>query len=136
MARMTKNEINEKIRKLRLELFELHQAYATALYFEQMPEYDPLYTYCYSTLNFKITPSQQSVDDWVRAIIKHMATRKPGHGGAVTDARLVSIPSDLTGSKLDLWLNYEREKLKALAEKKYKSYQARLNSQKKRKKKS
>jgi hypothetical protein len=54
--------LKEEIRAQRLRIYELHEQYVTMLYFETMPDYDPLYKYCYQTSNFSIPGLLQSVD--------------------------------------------------------------------------
>jgi hypothetical protein len=86
------------------------------LYFETMPEYGPNYKYCYATSNLKIPPSDESIDSWIRAVIKHMGTRSFGHGGANTNAMLISIPEFMTEEGLEKWLSYTTEKIRKKAQ--------------------
>lgn len=87
-----KKTLNEKYLELKFELFDLEEEYRTLLYLETMPEHDPTYKYCYTTSNRSISYALQSVDSWVRAVIRHMATRRHGHGGALTNATVISVP--------------------------------------------
>jgi len=114
MARAKRN-LEDRIRELKLELEELGEQYKTQLYFETMPEYDPIYKYCYSTSNRSIPHEHHHVDHWLRAVIKHMATRRAGHGGASTSAILVSVPLGFSEKGIDNWLAYETEKLRKVA---------------------
>jgi hypothetical protein len=102
----------------RFKVFELEQAYQTQLYFETMPVYDPYYKYCYQTSCTSIPYSLQSVDAWMRAVIKHMGLRKTGHGGAVTKAVLVSVPELTTEASVDRWIDYTTKQLRKTAGKK------------------
>jgi hypothetical protein len=116
MAR-TKRSLDERIRELEHELVELEEQYKTQLYFETMPEYDPMYKYCYSTSNMKISNVHHHVDHWLRAVIKHMATRRTGHGGASTSAVLVSVPVGFSDQGIENWLSYVTEQLRKQAKK-------------------
>ena len=80
-----------------------------------MPDVNPSYQYCYATSNFTIPAEHQSVDAWLRAVIKHMALRRPGHGGEVTKALLISIPTNLKEIGMDAWIDYETRKLRKQA---------------------
>jgi hypothetical protein len=111
MAR-TKSNLVERIKQLEFELFELKEQYATQLYFETMPEYDPVYKYCYASSNRSIPYPLQSMDAWLRAVMKHMASRSTGHGGANTSAILVSVPIGLSDKGVEFWLNLTIEKLR------------------------
>ena len=124
-----KKTTRERIKELNTKLAELEQEYETQLYFETMPEYDPQYTYCYTTSNRSIPYNNQSVEAWLRAVIMHMRLRRPGHGGAYSDARIVTIPMFSQASAIDRWLDYEREKLKELAVRKHKLYLSQLKAQ-------
>ena len=104
--------LNEQIREAKLKIWQLEEEYRTALYFETMPEYDPLYKYCYTTSSNSIPFTMQSVDAWVRAVILHMGRRKRGHGGETTDAVVISIPQDLTERAVENWLEYVTTKLR------------------------
>lgn len=110
MAR-TKLSLKERIRQLKFELMELDEQYKTQLYFETMPEYDPVYKYCYATSNMKIRHEHQHLDHWLRAVKKHMATRSAGHGGAVSSAVVVSVPIGLSDKGVTEWVNYASDLL-------------------------
>lgn len=116
--RKPKKSTQQRAKDIKLKLAELEQEYATQLYFETMPEYDPVYKYCYATSNFNIPFVYQSVDAWLRAVIKHMALRRRGHGGAITDAEVVSIPSNLSDNEIEIWLSYVNQILRAKAKRK------------------
>ena len=104
--------LKEEIRLQRLRIYELQQEYITMLYFETMPEYDPMYKYCYQTSNIKIPGLMQSVDAWIRAVIKHISMRRPGHGGGYSKA-IVITPFTFTSETLrDNWIDYEIAKLR------------------------
>jgi hypothetical protein len=116
---MPRNKLNleERIRQLKFELMELEEQYKTQLYFETMPEYDPVYTYCFSTSNRTIPYEHQHIDHWIRAVMKHMATRPFGHGGASTSAVLVSVPLGLSDKGVEAWVDYGSTLLKKAANK-------------------
>lgn len=105
----------EQKRALKIKLWELEEEYKTALYYETMPAYDPLYQYSYDRSNFTIPGDMQSVDAWARAVIKHMNKRAPQHGGGFSNAYLVSIPNFSKASDIDLWLEYVTKQLKKRA---------------------
>lgn len=111
----SKKTTAQKIREARLKIYELEDAYAAQLYFETMPECDPTYKYCYTTSNMTIPFQQQDVDAWIRAVIKHMATRREGHGGAYTDAKVVTIPVGFTENQIENWLKYVNKDLRKRA---------------------
>lgn len=111
----------QRAEAIKLKLAELAQEYAMMLYFETMPEYDPLYKYCYATANLIVPYDYQSVDAWVRAVIKHMGLRRRGHGGAVSDAEVVSIPSGLSDAGIDNWIKYVSHTLRKKAKRKHSS---------------
>ena len=115
MARKPSKTIEEQIYEAKLKAIEIDEEYRTQLYLETMPTVNPLYQYCYATSNYTIPASQQSVDAWLRAVIKHMALRRPGHGGEVTKALLISIPTDLKETGMDAWIDYETRKLRKRA---------------------
>jgi hypothetical protein len=119
MPRIVKS-LKEQIREARLRVFELEEEYQTQLYLETMPDSDPLYKYCYSTSNFKIPYTQQSLDSWLRAVIKHMSARRYSHGGALTDAVVVSIPEFKTEAGIELWLEYVTKQLRTRVKKRKK----------------
>lgn len=102
----------QQIRDLKLRVNELEQDYVVQLYFETMPEYNPTYSYCYSTSNRSIPFALQHVDYWLRAVIKHMALRRPGHGGAYTDSLLVELPILTTLAAVDGYIDYITTKLR------------------------
>lgn len=104
-----------ELRDAKNKVYELRQEYATQLYFETMPDCDQLYKYCYATSSMSIPYSLQSVDAWIRAVIKHMGLRKTGHGGAVTKAVLVSVPALATEAGVDRWIDYTTKKLRKKA---------------------
>lgn len=106
---------NEQKLELRFKLAKLEEDYATALYYETMPAYDPMYCYSYQHSNLSIPYEHQSVDAWARAIIKHMGERKAGHGGGYTNAYVVTIPTFKKQSDIDLWLEYVSKELKKRA---------------------
>jgi hypothetical protein len=115
MAKPSIKSIQEKIWEQKLKIAELEDEIRTQTYFEKMPEYGPTYKYCYSTSNFTIPSTDQSIDNWIKAVIKHMGTRRSGHGGAHTNAILVSIPVFEDEKILDKWLSYTTEKIKKKA---------------------
>lgn len=49
MAERVKKSLKEQIRLKRQQLFELETEYRAQRYLETMPEYDPLYKYCFQT---------------------------------------------------------------------------------------
>ena len=120
MSRRVKT-LQEKIREAKFRVLELEEAYHTQRYLETMPEHDPTYKYCYGTSNFKIPYPEQSLDSWLRAVIKHMAGRRPGHGGSITDAIVVSIPTLRTEAGIERWIEYVTQQLgkKAKARKRH-----------------
>lgn len=103
------------IQSARFLVQRLYEAYVAQLYFETMPEVDPLYRYCFSTSNLKIPYQYQNVDLWLRAVAKHMSNRRPGHGGAVSTAEIVAVPSGLTDAQIEVWVAYVSEQLRAKA---------------------
>ncbi len=114
MTRQRKTTREKKFEITR-KLMELEEEYGTLLYLETMPKYDPVYKYCYATSNFTLTHEQQSVDSWLRAIARHMSKRIPGHGGAKTDAEIVSIPCGLSDAAIERWIEYVTKKLRVKA---------------------
>lgn len=114
MPRKAKN-LDQKLYDAKLQLLQLEEEYVTLLYFETMPDYDPMYKYCFSTSSMSIPFSLQSVDAWLRAVIKHMSLRKRGHGGAYTNALVVTIPDDLSNNGVDNWIAYVTSKLRSRA---------------------
>lgn len=110
-----KKTTKQAIHEAKLKVLALEEQYATQVYFETMPEYGPTYKYCFSTSNMKIPYPMQDVDAWLRAVIKHMATRREGHGGAYTDAKLISIPVGLSEAGIEKWLEYVTSDLRKRA---------------------
>lgn len=111
--------IDELKFEAKLKILESKELYETQLYFETMPTVSPTYKYCYATSNLTIPYEHQSVDAWLRAVIKHMGLRLPGHGGEKTNAIVMSIYKEL-GNYEDLWLQYQTNKLKKLSKKRTK----------------
>ena len=107
--------IDLQVYEAQLKIAELKEQYETQLYFETMPKVDPLYKYCYQTSNFAIQSEHQSVDAWLRAVIKHMGLRMPGHGGQKTNALVVTMFKDLKQTSEDMWIDYITRKLRKLA---------------------
>ena len=116
MPRKPSKAIDEQIYEAKLKIVEATENYQTQLYFETMPEYDPNYKYCFQSSNRSIANENQSIDAWLRAVIKHMALRLPGHGGGKTNAVLVSVNKEI-GKYEDLWIDYETRKLRKLVAK-------------------
>ena len=114
MPRKPSKTIDEQKFEAKLRILEANEAYETQLYFETMPDVNPTYKYCYATSNLTIPPEHQSVDAWLRAVIKHMALRLPGHGGQKTNPIVMSVYKDL-GNYEELWLKYQTNKLKKLS---------------------
>lgn len=119
MTRQKKTTLEKKLEITR-KLMELEEEYGTLLYLETMPEYDPVYKYCYATSNFTLPYEQQSIDSWLRAIAKHMGGRRTGNGGAKTDAEIISIPSSLSDEAIERWIEYVTKKLRVKAKRKSK----------------
>ena len=104
--------LKEEILAQRRRIYELEEQYITLLYFETMPEYGPLYKYCYQTSNFTIPGILQSVDAWIRAVIMHISKRHAGHGGGYSKA-IVITPGSFTNEQVrDSWIDYEMAKLR------------------------
>ena len=119
-TRQQKKTLNEKYLELKLKLYDLEEEYRTLLYLETMPEHDPTYKYCYATSGMKIPYALQSVDSWVRAVIRHMATRSYGHGGAITNAVVITVPDffdDKPGAEnaRNNWITHVTDKLRKQA---------------------
>lgn len=112
MPRKPSKTINEQIYEARMKIVEATEDYQTQLYLETMPAVNPTYKYCYATSNFTIPAELQSIDAWLRAVIKHMATRSKGHGGELTKALVISVPQNLTAKDKELWIEYETRKLR------------------------
>lgn len=104
--------LQQQISDVKLKLAQLEEDYVTALYFETMPEYDPLYKYCYSTSCNTIPYPLQSVDAWVRAVIKHMSLRKRGKGGETTKALVITIPILNRKQSIENWLEFTTKRLR------------------------
>lgn len=115
MPRKPSKTIDEQIYEARLKIVEAKEKYFAQRYFETMPTYDPLYKYCYQSSNQAIPGYEQNIDDWLRAVIKHMGLRHRGHGGEATKAVLISIPEGLDAKGIDMWIDYETRKLRKLA---------------------
>lgn len=122
MAKKQSKTIQQLIREQKNIIAELTDELRTQLYFETMPEYGPTYQYCFSTSNQKIPYQYQNIDNWIKAVIRHMGTRRTGHGGASTKAILVSIPFNLNEDNFENWLAYQmnnfRKKIKPRTRKK------------------
>ena len=116
MAKPSTKSIQQKIGEQKLKIAELEDELLTQKYFETMPEYGPTYKYCYATSNMSINGLEQNVDYWLKAVIKHMGTRRYGHGGEKTNAMLISIPEFKTEEGLERWLKYTTEKIKKKAQ--------------------
>jgi hypothetical protein len=78
MAKKTAKPIQQLIYEHKLKIVELEDEIRTQAYFETMPAYSPTYKYCYATSNFPISPPNQSIDNWIKAVIRHMGTRSVG----------------------------------------------------------
>jgi len=115
MAKPSTLSIQQKINEQKLKIAELEDELLTLKYFETMPEYGPTYKYCYSTSNMSIPGLEQNVDNWIKAVIKHMGTRRYGHGGEKTNAMLISIPEFKTEEGFERWLSYQTEIIKKKA---------------------
>lgn len=116
MPRKPSKSIEELQFEAKIKIIEANEEYETQLYFETMPSIDPLYKYCFDSSNRSIPAENQSIDAWLRAVIKHMGLRLPGHGGAKTNAVLVSVNKEI-GKYEDLWIEYETRKLRKLVAK-------------------
>jgi len=112
MSRKPSKAIEEQLYEARMKVAEATEDYQTQLYLDTMPVVNPTYKYCYATSNFNIPAEQQSIDAWLRAVIKHMATRSKGHGGELTKALVISVPQHLTANDKELWIEYETHKLR------------------------
>ena len=117
MATRKAKPIQQLIWEQKLRIAELEDELKTQIYFETMPEYAPSYTYCFSKSNQSISYPYQSIDNWIKAVIKHMATRSFGHGGAKTNAILISIPDKISKEGLEKWLDYQTDLLRKKATK-------------------
>ena len=119
MAKPSAKSIQQKIWEQKLRIAELEDEFNTQTYLETMPEYGATYQYCFSTSNYTIPGPQQSIDSWIRAVIKHMGTRSFGNGGAGTKAVLISIP-DIENKEgfetgLEKWISYTTAKIRKKA---------------------
>lgn len=112
---MKRKSVEEQKLELKYKLVKLIEDYETALYYETMPVYDPMYSYSYQHSNLKIPYENQSVDAWIRAVIKHMNNRSAGHGGGTSNSYLVTIPTFNKSSDIELWLEYTTKQLKKRA---------------------
>ena len=114
---MTKQSktLKQQLLAANLNVMEIEEDYITQLYLETMPDNDHVYKYCYTASNATISYELQSVDAWLRAIIKHRAGRRVGHGGAYTDARVVTILNNMSAAAIEKWITYETNKLRKLA---------------------
>jgi hypothetical protein len=105
MARNSKLTLEQQIYEAKLAVVKAYEDYTTALYLDTMPTANPTYKYCYATSNMSIPAEFQCIDYWLRAIIKHMANRRMGHGGELTDALLVSISDFNNQIAKDAWID-------------------------------
>lgn len=112
MAKPSSKPIQQLILEQKLKIAELEDELLTQKYFETMPEYGPTYKYCYATSNMAINGLEQNVDNWIKAVIKHIGTRSYGHGGEKTNAMLISIPEFKTEDSLERWLSYTTDKIR------------------------
>jgi hypothetical protein len=115
MAKPSTKSIQQQIWEQKLKIVELEDEIRTQAYFETMPEYGPTYAYCYASSNLKISYADESIDNWIRAVIKHMKTRSHGHGGAYTNALLISIPEFKNEQGIEKWLSYTTDKIRKKA---------------------
>lgn len=114
---MSSNKLKDEIWQQRKRVAALGEQYITTLYLESMPEYDPLYKYCFTTSNMKIPYQLQSVECWLRAVMLHMKARRPGHGGAASSAVIVTVPKMKNDAEINKWLDYQQDQLRARARK-------------------
>ena len=115
MAKPSTKSIQQLIYEQKLKIVELEDELLTQKYLETMPEYGPTYKYCYSTSNMSIPGLEQNIDNWLKAVIKHMGTRRYGHGGEKTNAMVISIPDFKNEQNLERWLSYTTEKIRKKA---------------------
>ena len=115
MAKPSSKSIQQLIYEQKLKIVELEDELLTQKYLETMPEYGPTYKYCYSTSNMSIPGLEQNIDNWLKAVIKHMGTRRYGHGGEKTNAMVISIPDFKNEQNLERWLSYTTEKIRKKA---------------------
>jgi len=109
MAKPSTKSIQQLIYERKLKIVELEDELLTQKYLETMPQYGPTYKYCYSTSNMPIPGLEQNIDNWLKAVIKHMGNRRYGHGGEKTNAMLISIPEFKTEEAMERWLSYQTE---------------------------
>jgi len=108
--------LQQQIKDAKLRVMELEDAYITQLYLETMPdEFDYKYGYHFSDSNHSVPGILHNPDNWLKAIVKHMWTRKPNRGGARTLAEVITVPDGLTEKQIDVWLAYVTDKLKKKA---------------------
>lgn len=115
MPRKPNKTIDEQIYEAKLKVVEAKERYFAQRYFETMPLNNPVYEYSYTVSSRPIPGYEQSVDDWLRAVIKHMSLRHVGHGGAKTKAVLISIPENFNDREIEMWIDYETRKLRKIA---------------------
>jgi hypothetical protein len=115
MAKPSTKSIQQQIWEQKLKIAELEDEIRTQAYFETMPEYGPTYAYSYATSNMSINGLEQYVDNWIKAVIKHMGTRRYGHGGEKTNAMLISIPEFKNEQDMERWLSYTTDKIRKKA---------------------
>jgi len=120
MPKKETKSLKEQIWDAKVKEAEIERDYCTQLYLETMPEFAVDYEYNYTKSNFTIPFKYQSVDAWLRAIIKHMASRRYAHGGAITKALVITVPDLLTDAGIEKWIAYETDKLRKRAKKKIK----------------
>lgn len=112
MPRKPSKTIDEQIYEAKLAIVKAREDYMTAVYFETMPKVDPLYKYCYQTSNLNIPGYQHSIDAWLRAVIKHMNLRRPGHGGQITNSFLVETTDFESEEQRNIWIDYVIREIK------------------------
>ena len=113
----TSSKLKDEIWQQRKRVVALREQYITQLYMETMPEFDPLYKYCFSTSSMRIPYQLQSVECWLRAVMQHMKARRPGHGGADSSALIVTVPKMKSDAEINKWLDYQQDQLRARARK-------------------
>ena len=115
MAKPPSKSIQQLIYEQKLKIVELEDELLTQKYLETMPEYGPTYKYCYATSNMPIPGLEQNIDNWLKAVIKHMGNRRYGHGGEKTNAMLISIPEFKNEQSFERWLSYTTNKIRKKA---------------------
>jgi|LakMenE01Jun11ns_1017448.scaffolds.fasta_scaffold9560447_1 hypothetical protein len=115
MAKRTAKSIQQLIKEARLQIIKIEDKLRVQTYLETMPEYDPVYKYCYSISNYSIPYQSQSVAAWLQAVAQHMHKRKPGHGGEENFAFVVDIPQLNSEVAIDAWLAWIAADLKKRA---------------------